>query len=75
MPLSYNCCISIFVLSSNYSVLVVQHRLDHMLYVGLTEEHKKSATMFAELVGAQVISQSKALSSTEQETTNKTGTL
>lgn len=46
-----------------------------MLYVGLTEEHKKSANMFAELVGAQVISQSKALSSTEQETTNKTGNI
>ncbi|KAG6491171.1 hypothetical protein ZIOFF_052504 [Zingiber officinale] len=72
MPLSYNCCISIFVLTSNYSVLMVQHRLDHMLYVGLTEEHKKSANLFAELVGAQVISQSEALSSTEQETTNKT---
>ncbi|KAG6494264.1 hypothetical protein ZIOFF_049285 [Zingiber officinale] len=54
------------------SVLMVQHRLDHMLYVGLTEEHKKSANLFAELVGAQVISQSEALSSTEQETTNKT---
>lgn len=28
-----------------------------MLYVGLTEEHRESATMFANVVGAQVISQ------------------
>lgn len=28
-----------------------------MLYVGLTENHKESATMFANIVGAQVISQ------------------
>ncbi|KAG6494270.1 hypothetical protein ZIOFF_049291 [Zingiber officinale] len=59
----------------HYVLEVAKHRLDHMLYVGLTEEHKKSANMFAELVGAQVISQSEAWSSTEQETTNKTGTL
>ncbi|KAG6494268.1 hypothetical protein ZIOFF_049289 [Zingiber officinale] len=57
----------------HYVLEVAKHRLDHMLYVGLTEEHKKSANMFAELVGAQVISQSEAWSSTEQETTNKTG--
>ncbi|XP_042418783.1 protein-tyrosine sulfotransferase-like isoform X2 [Zingiber officinale] len=56
----------------HYVLEVAKHRLDHMLYVGLTEEHKKSANMFAEVVGAQVISQSEALSSTEQETTNKT---
>ncbi|XP_042418780.1 protein-tyrosine sulfotransferase-like isoform X3 [Zingiber officinale] len=56
----------------HYVLEVAKHRLDHMLYVGLTEEHKKSANLFAELVGAQVISQSEALSSTEQETTNKT---
>lgn len=28
-----------------------------MLYVGLTEDHRESATMFANVVGAQVISQ------------------
>ncbi|KVI09339.1 hypothetical protein Ccrd_012277, partial [Cynara cardunculus var. scolymus] len=32
-------------------------RLDDMLYVGLTEDHRGSATMFANLVGGQVISQ------------------
>ncbi|XP_042413984.1 protein-tyrosine sulfotransferase-like isoform X8 [Zingiber officinale] len=40
---------------------VAKHRLNHMLYVGLTEEHKMSATMFAKLVGAQVLSQLKDL--------------
>lgn len=28
-----------------------------MLYVGITEDHKESAKMFANVVGAQVISQ------------------
>ncbi|XP_031385401.1 protein-tyrosine sulfotransferase isoform X2 [Punica granatum] len=37
-----------------------QKRLDNMLYVGLTEEHRESATMFANVVGAQVISQLKS---------------
>ncbi|XP_039116800.1 protein-tyrosine sulfotransferase [Dioscorea cayenensis subsp. rotundata] len=41
---------------------VAKSRLDHMLYVGLTEDHKKSATMFANMVGAQVLSQSESLS-------------
>lgn len=36
---------------------VAKKRLDDMLYVGLTEEHKESAIMFANVVGAQVISQ------------------
>lgn len=33
-----------------------------MLYVGLTEDHRESATMFANVVGAQVISQKIASS-------------
>nr|XP_043632832.1 protein-tyrosine sulfotransferase isoform X2 [Erigeron canadensis] len=36
---------------------VAKKRLDDMLYVGLTEDHRESATMFANLVGQQVISQ------------------
>ncbi|XP_074303542.1 protein-tyrosine sulfotransferase-like isoform X3 [Silene latifolia] len=36
---------------------VAKRRLDHMLYVGVTEDHKESATAFAHVVGAQVISQ------------------
>lgn len=35
----------------------LQKRLDDMLYVGLTENHKESATMFANVVGTQAISQ------------------
>lgn len=34
-----------------------------MLYVGLTEDHRESATMFANIVGAQVISQALAWNS------------
>lgn len=33
-----------------------------MLYVGLTEDHRESATMFANVVGAQVISQLRSRS-------------
>ena len=45
-----------------------------MLYVGLTEDHKESATIFANMVGAQVLSQSEALGSLpEQEASSKTG--
>ncbi|CAM8886362.1 unnamed protein product [Rhodiola kirilowii] len=36
---------------------VAKRRLDDMLYVGLTEDHKESATMFGDVVGSQVISQ------------------
>ncbi|XP_056165601.1 protein-tyrosine sulfotransferase-like, partial [Syzygium oleosum] len=42
---------------------VAKRRLDNMLYVGLTEDHKKSATMFADVVGAQAISQLRGSSS------------
>lgn len=37
-----------------------------MLYVGLTEEHRESATMFANVVGAQVISQLGGTNSSEE---------
>ncbi|XP_074303518.1 protein-tyrosine sulfotransferase-like [Silene latifolia] len=33
---------------------VAKRRLDHMLYVGVTEDHKESATVFAHVVGAQL---------------------
>lgn len=46
-----------------------------MLYVGLTEDHRESATMFANVVGAQVISQLRGSSSDVQTAaTNKLGT-
>lgn len=44
-----------------------------MLYVGLTEEHRESATMFANVVGSQVISQLRASKSKESEEYKKTG--
>jgi hypothetical protein len=34
--------------------LVVQRRLDSMLFVGLTEKHQESATTFFSLVGDQI---------------------
>ncbi|VFQ81495.1 unnamed protein product [Cuscuta campestris] len=40
-----------------YVLEVAKKRLDGMLYVGITENHKESATMFANVVGTQVISQ------------------
>ncbi|EOA36903.1 hypothetical protein CARUB_v10011453mg [Capsella rubella] len=36
---------------------VAKRRLDSMLYVGLTEEHRESASLFANVVGSQVLSQ------------------
>ncbi|KAE9461267.1 hypothetical protein C3L33_06860, partial [Rhododendron williamsianum] len=36
-----------------YVLEVAKKRLDNMLYVGLTEDHRESATMFANVVGAQ----------------------
>ncbi|KAL0920145.1 hypothetical protein M5K25_009259 [Dendrobium thyrsiflorum] len=47
----------------HYVLEVAKGRLDHMLYIGLTEDHKESATIFANMVGSQVLSQSEALSS------------
>ncbi|KZV35170.1 protein-tyrosine sulfotransferase-like [Dorcoceras hygrometricum] len=48
-----------------YVLKVAKKRLDGMLYIGLTENHRESATMFANVVGAQVISQHLASSSTD----------
>lgn len=45
-----------------------------MLYVGLTEDHKKSAAMFADVVGAQAISQLRVSSAgVETASTNESG--
>lgn len=49
---------------------ILQKRLDNMLFVGLTEKHKESATMFSNVVGAQVISQLMTLDSTAEQTIN-----
>ncbi|KAK9280532.1 hypothetical protein L1049_014224 [Liquidambar formosana] len=50
-------CVQNYRTLGEYVLEVAKKRLDNMLYVGLTEDHKESATMFANVVGAQVISQ------------------
>lgn len=52
------------------SLQILQNRLDDMLYVGLTENHRESATMFANVVGAQVISQHLASGSSTDVASN-----
>lgn len=56
-------CVRNYPALGRYVLEIAKSRLDHMLYVGLTEDHKESATIFANMVGAQVLSQSEALSS------------
>lgn len=53
-------CVQKYKVLGKYVLQVAKKRLDSMLYVGLTEEHKESATMFANVVGSQVISQLNA---------------
>ncbi|XWS74293.1 hypothetical protein CRYUN_Cryun02cG0202600 [Craigia yunnanensis] len=50
-------CVEKYKNLGEYVLQVAKKRLDNMLYVGLTEDHRESATMFANVVGAQVISQ------------------
>ncbi|XP_037493249.1 protein-tyrosine sulfotransferase isoform X2 [Jatropha curcas] len=50
-------CVQKFKTLGEHVLQVAKKRLDEMLYVGLTEDHRESATMFANVVGAQVISQ------------------
>ncbi|KAJ0793058.1 putative protein-tyrosine sulfotransferase [Helianthus annuus] len=49
----------------------LQKRLDDMLYVGITEDHRESATMFANVVGAQVISQLMTSAANNSNTTEQ----
>lgn len=44
-----------------------------MLYVGLTEEHRESASLFANVVGSQVLSQVVASNLTAKNKTTKPG--
>lgn len=44
-----------------------------MLYVGLTEDHRESASMFANVVGSQIISQLVTSSSKPGVSHNKSG--
>ncbi|XP_056847616.1 protein-tyrosine sulfotransferase isoform X1 [Raphanus sativus] len=50
---------------------VAKRRLDSMLYVGLTEEHRESASLFAHVVGSQVLSQVVASNLTAKNKTTK----
>ncbi|KAF5822796.1 putative protein-tyrosine sulfotransferase [Helianthus annuus] len=50
-------CVITHPVLGKYVLEVAKKRLDDMLYVGITEDHRESATMFANVVGAQVISQ------------------
>ncbi|XP_016465979.2 protein-tyrosine sulfotransferase-like [Nicotiana tabacum] len=50
-------CVLKYQSLGDYVLKVAKKRLDDMLYVGLTENHKESATMFANVVGTQAISQ------------------
>ncbi|GAV66414.1 Sulfotransfer_2 domain-containing protein [Cephalotus follicularis] len=50
-------CVQQYKMLGEHVLRVAKKRLDDMLYVGLTEDHRESATMFANVVGAQVLSQ------------------
>ncbi|PHU03872.1 Protein-tyrosine sulfotransferase [Capsicum chinense] len=50
-------CVLKYQSLGDYVLEVAKKRLDNMLYVGLTDNHKESATMFANVVGTQAISQ------------------
>ncbi|KAE9620560.1 putative protein-tyrosine sulfotransferase [Lupinus albus] len=70
-------CVQKYKILGKYVLQVAKKRLDDMLYVGLTEEHRESATMFANVVGSQVISQLNApnasldiVDKTEQESSS-----
>lgn len=58
-------CVRRYSALGHYVLEVAKSRLDHMLYIGLTEDHKESATIFANMVGSRILSQSQALSSHE----------
>ncbi|GLU02498.1 hypothetical protein SLE2022_197470 [Rubroshorea leprosula] len=63
-------CVQKYKVLGKYVLQVAKKRLDNMLYVGLTEDHRNSATMFANVVGAQVISQRMASNATGEGAAN-----
>ncbi|OVA18066.1 hypothetical protein BVC80_1835g478 [Macleaya cordata] len=63
-------CVRKYQSLGDYVLDVAKKRLSDMLYVGLTEDHKESATMFANVVGTQVLSQFEALSSISNKADN-----
>ncbi|XP_010488273.1 PREDICTED: protein-tyrosine sulfotransferase isoform X1 [Camelina sativa] len=50
-------CVQKYKSLGEHVLQVAKRRLDSMLYVGLTEEHRESASLFANVVGSQVLSQ------------------
>lgn len=72
-------CVITHPILGKYVLEVAKKRLDDMLYVGITEDQRQSATMFANVVGAQVISQllesSKDNNTSEQSPSNSDSTI
>ncbi|KAK9058600.1 hypothetical protein SSX86_023442 [Deinandra increscens subsp. villosa] len=64
-------CVITHKVLGKYVLEVAKKRLDDMLYVGITEDHRESATMFANVVGAQVISQLMASTVNNSNTTEQ----
>ncbi|KAL8262991.1 hypothetical protein R6Q59_024340 [Mikania micrantha] len=64
-------CVITHQILGKYVLEVAKKRLDDMLYVGITEDHRESATMFANVVGAQVISQLMASTINNSNTTEQ----
>ncbi|KAI3957397.1 hypothetical protein MKW98_003118 [Papaver atlanticum] len=61
-------CVRNYQSLGTYVLDIAKKRLSDMLYVGLTEDHKESATMFANVVGTQILSQFEALNSNSDKT-------
>ncbi|XP_068666545.1 protein-tyrosine sulfotransferase-like [Aristolochia californica] len=65
-------CVRKYPKLGKHVLLVAKKRLDDMLYVGLTEDHEESASMFANMVATQVLSlQETIISFTEIASSNK----
>ncbi|GAB2275075.1 hypothetical protein Dimus_009844 [Dionaea muscipula] len=64
-------CVRKYQALGKYVLEVAKRRLDNMLYVGLTEDHKGSASLFGQVVGTQVISQFKASNSSREYLANE----
>ncbi|KAJ0020199.1 hypothetical protein Pint_32154 [Pistacia integerrima] len=60
-------CVQKFKTLGDYVLQVAKKRLDEMLYVGVTENHRESANIFGKVVGAQVISQMVASNSSIED--------
>ncbi|KAG9139343.1 hypothetical protein Leryth_011324 [Lithospermum erythrorhizon] len=68
-------CVLKYRTLGQYVLDIAKKRLDDMLYVGLTEYHKESASMFADVVGAQAISQFTPPNVLERNSVDRSSTL